>query len=65
MTPPKKESALRTNTPIIDLYAQAMMDHVNTGEWRLADTIAIPTLNNIGRTWVIQKTASRLMKLFK
>ena len=60
-----KELALRTNTPIIDLYAQAMMDHVNTGEWRLADTIAIPTLNNIGRTWVIQKTASRLMKLFK
>ena len=49
----------------VDLYAQAMMDHVNTGEWRLADSIAIPTLNNTGRTWVIQKTASRLMKLFK
>ncbi|MBR4901915.1 MAG: hypothetical protein IKZ46_13330 [Victivallales bacterium] len=60
-----KESALRTNTPIIDLYAQAMMDHVNTGEWRLADTIAIPTLNNTGRIWVIQKITSRLMKLFK
>ena len=60
-----KELALRTNTPVIDLYAQAMIEHVNTGEWRLADSITIPTLNNTGRIWVIQKTASRLMKLFK
>ena len=60
-----KELALRTNTPIIDLYAQVLIDQVNTGEWRLADSIAIPTLNNIGRTWIIQKAASRLMKLFQ
>ena len=60
-----KELALRTNTPVIDLYAQAMIEHVNTGEWRLADSITIPTLNNTGRIWVIQKTATRLMKLFK
>ena len=60
-----KELALRTNTPVIDLYAQALIDNVNTGEWRLADSITIPTLNNTGRIWIIQKAASRLMKLFK
>ena len=59
-----KELALRTNTPVIDLYAQTLIDNVNTGEWRLADSITIPTLNNTGRIWIIQKAASRLMKLF-
>ena len=60
-----KELALRTSTPIIDLYAQTLISHVNTGEWYLADSIAIPTLNNTGRIWAIQKIASRLDKLFQ
>ena len=61
-----KELAVRTGIPIIDLYAQALLGHVNTGEWYLADhSITIPTLNNAGRIWVVQKTASRLDKLFK
>ncbi|MBR6059745.1 MAG: hypothetical protein IKP58_16375 [Victivallales bacterium] len=61
-----KELAVRTGTPIIDLYAQALLGHVNTSEWYLADhSISIPTLNNAGRAWVIQHTASRLAKLFQ
>ena len=60
-----KELALRTNTPVIDLYAQALLGHLNTGEWYLADTIAITTLNNAGRAWIIQKAAFALDRLFK